>query len=562
MAQQTPNPASSMEEEPFIPPYYMLILALVGLVVALIVALTQPTFTVVGWGGLGIALLSLVAWVLMAPQQARAFITGRTARFGGVSFIVTVVVLAALVALYTLIRGLNLRVDLTERDTFSLTTESRTAIQGLGNDPKLPRVKIFAFYGSTQANRRDQDTLLFEDYQTTSQGKISYEFVDPDRNPTLAQQYNITSPGQISVVALGEDGQPNLQNAQKLTFLSQDQLTNAILRVAASGDFRAYFLKVENGLELTTTGPAGMSILNNTLTNTYNWKTQQISIFQISAPDSTIKLNDPTADGEVLVIPGGSKPLTDDELKIITDYVDQGGDLIIYAAPSINEEKTSLSTGEKLSEYLYTNFGLRFAENMILDRSLSFQNPVFPVSVDFSRNNYITQSFPTGSGIVFELPRSIDVAPTLPQNVTVDELARSSAQAYAKTDIQAIIDGNIDPADTDPQGPFVLAAAAENTATGARIVLFGSTSIPINNYAQLNNAMNANAALLSMVWTTHFNDFFATVTIQSQQRPQDTPIFVSQQTGSAINLVTIFLLPFGLLLIGFLVWWNSREPAR
>lgn len=560
MTEQTPN--STMEEEPFIPPYYMLILAFIGLVVALVVAVSQPTFSVVGWGGLGIALLSLVAWVLMSPQQARSFITGRTARFGGVSVIVTAVVLVALVAIYTLIRGQNIRIDLTQRDTFSLTEESRTAIDGIGKDPNLPQVKILAFYGSGQAARRDQDALLFEDYQKTSAGKITYEFVDPDRNPALAQQYSITSPGQISVFKLAEDGQPDIGNAQKLTFLNQDQMTNAILRVAASGDFRAYFLRVEDGIDLTASSPAGMSTLNNGLTNSYNWKTQQITLFQISAPESEITLNDPTVDGEVMVIPGGSKPLTDDELKIITDYVDKGGNLVIFAAPSINEDKVSLSTGEKLSEYLYTNFGVRFVENMILDRTLSFQNPIIPVSVDFSRNNYITQSFPTGNGMIFELPRSIEVSPTLPQNVTVTELARSSAEAYAKTDIQAVIDGNIDPADSDARGPFVLAAAAENAVTGSRVVLFGSTSIPINNYAQLNNAVNLDAGFRSLVWTTHFNDFFATVTIQSQQRPQDTPIFVNQQTGSTINLVTIFLLPFGILLVGFLVWWNSREPAR
>jgi ABC-type uncharacterized transport system involved in gliding motility auxiliary subunit len=562
MAQQNPNPTSPMDDEPFIPPYYMLILAFIGLVVALVVAVTQPTFSVVGWGGLGIALLALVAWILMAPQQARGFLTGRTVRFGGVSIIVTVIVLVALIAIYTFIRGQNIRLDLTQRDTFSLTEESRTAIDGIGKDPNLPQVNILAFYDAGQAGRRDQDALLLEDYKTTSAGKITYEFVDPDRNPALAEQYSITSPGQISVVALGPDGQPDIENAQKITFLSQDQMTNAILRVAASGDFRAYFLNVEDGIELTVTGPAGMSTLNDSLKNSFDWKTQQVSIFQISAAESEITLNDPAADGEVMLIPGGSKPLTDDELKIVTDYVDQGGNLIIFAAPSINADNTSLSTGEKLSEYLYTNFGVRFVENMVLDRTLSFQSPIVPVSVDFSRNNYITQGFPTGNGMVFELPRSIEVAPTLPQNVTVDELARTSAEAYAKTDVQAVIDGNIDPTDTDAKGPFVLAAAAENAVTGSRVVLFGSTSIPLNNYAQLNNAVNLDAAFNSMVWTTHFNDFFATVTIQSEQRPQDTPIFVDQQTGSTINLVTIFLLPFGVLLIGFLVWWNSREPAR
>jgi hypothetical protein len=562
MAQQTPNSTPSMEDEPFIPPYFMLILVAIGLVVAFVVWATQPAFGVVGWGSLGIALLSAIAWVLMDPQQALKSLLGRTTRFGCVTILVTVVVLVAMIAIYTFIRGLNLRLDLTQRDTFSLTEESRTAIDGIGKDPNIPQVNILAFYDSGQAGRRDQDALLFEDYKTTSADKITYEFVDPDRNPAMAEQYTITSPGQISVVAIGGDGQPDIENAQKLTFLSQDQLTNAILRVAASGDFRAYFLSVEDGLELTITGPAGMSTLNNSLVNSYDWKTQEVSIFQISSPESDITLNDPVADGEVMVIPGGSKPLTEDELQIVTDYVDAGGNLIIFAAPSINEEGTSLSTGEQLSEYLYTNFGLRFVENVILDRTLSFQTPIVPVSVDFSRNNYITQSFPTGNGMVFELPRSIDVAPTLPENVTVDELARSSAEAYAKTDLQAVIDGNIDPADTDAKGPFVLAAAAENAVTGSRVVLFGSTSIPVNNYAQLNNAMNLDAAFNSMVWTTHFNDFFATVTVQSQQRPQDTPITVTQQTASTINLVTIFLLPFGVLLIGFLVWWNSREPAR
>jgi cellobiose-specific phosphotransferase system component IIC len=121
MSEQTPDLSpKTNEDEAFIPPYYMLILAVVGLVVALAVWITQPTFTVVGWGGLGITVLSLVAWVLMAPQQAKAFITGRTARFGGTSILVTLIVLVALIAIYTFIRGQDIRIDLTQRNEFSL----------------------------------------------------------------------------------------------------------------------------------------------------------------------------------------------------------------------------------------------------------------------------------------------------------------------------------------------------------------------------------------------------------------------------------------------------------
>src|SRR5690606_37404286 len=122
--------------------------------------------------------------------------------------------------------------------------ESREAIAGIGADPNFGTVNIIAFYGAAQAASRDRDELLFEDYQRTSAGKITYQFVDPDRNPTLAQQYEVTRPGQIAVVPQNADSTPNVENAEVVDFFSQDALTNAILRVSASGDFRAYFLNL------------------------------------------------------------------------------------------------------------------------------------------------------------------------------------------------------------------------------------------------------------------------------------------------------------------------------
>jgi len=50
--------------------------------------------------------------------------------------------------------------------------------------------------------------------------------------------------------------------------------------------------------------------------------------------------------------------------------------------------------------------------------------------------------------------------------------------------------------------------------------------------------------------------------VQQQQRPQDQPIFADEQSLRNINFITIFILPFGVLLIGVLVWWNNRERAR
>lgn len=551
MTNQNPNIVN--DQDPFIPPVYMLVLALVAFFIFVGVALTQPSVNVVGWGALGIAALSFVAWIFMAPEQAKAFITGRTARFGGTTILVTIVFLAALVGIYTIISNQNWRVDLTQRDNFSLTDEARAKIVSLGVDPNLPNVQILAFYGAGQAANRDRDSLLLEDYATTSAGKISYEFVDPDRNPAQATQYEITRPGQLVVVKLNPDSQPDIENAELVNFISQDELTNAILRVSAAGDFRAYFLTVDDGLEL-----ANISAIQSDLVDGLGWTMQEVSIFDLTGADSEINLDDPNVDGQVLVIPGGSTPLSDSEMAFISDYVNKGGDLVILATLNVNPGEPSLATSENLSNYLYENFGMRFSNDVILDANLSAGTPQVPVVSTFDPNNFITSRFAADQYfVVFELPLSIEVSPTLPTNVTVTELLKSGDQSYAKTDIAAILNNEITQTDTDPKGPFVLGAAAENTATGSRVVLFSSPTVftDLSGQRIVNNFIGE----FSLIWATRFDEFFSQVNVISATKDQDTAIFADSQMLRNINLLTIFVLPFGVLAIGFLVWWNTRE---
>jgi len=566
MTTQSPNP-NLTEQEPFIPPFYMLILAAIGLIIAIVVALTQATFSVVGWGGLGLAILSIVVWGFMAPDQVRSILTGRTARYGGTTVLVTILFLAALVAIYSVVKGRGIRADLTQRDTFSLNDQTRKAIAGLAVEPKVPNIKIFAFYTAAQAGRKDQDTVLFDDYAKTSNNKITYEFIDPDRTPGVAQQYKITTNGQLAVVPLDANGQPLVDKAQAVSLSTQENLTNAIMRVAASGNFHAYFMSVEGGLKLSDTGDTGLSQLNDQLTNRFNWKTEEVNLIDLTAPNSKVKLNDPTVDGEVLVIPGGTSALPDTQVKFITDYLDKGGKLVIFAAPINADGKPTLATGDNLSTYLFDKFGVRFANNIVLDQDqAASQSPFYPAAVDFDSGHYITKDFAGQRAfMIFETPHSIDVAPTAPADVTVTQLVKSGPKAYAKTDPKVLAATDISQVaavDSDAKGPFVLMASSENTKTGARVVLVGSQYTPSNQYAALlsSNVLDLELAARSLFWTTKFDDFFSKIPqLQTTTKPQDQPIVMDGQTARTVNFVLIILLPFGVLLIGIVVWWTGRE---
>ncbi len=547
-----------MEQEPFIPPHYLLLLSVLGFIVAGIVAFTQPTFSVVGYGGLAFGFLALLAWILLAPQQAKAVVTGRTAQFGGTSLLVTLLVLVALIAIYTLVRNQSWQLDLTESDAFSLTPESEQAVAGIGIDPNVPPVRLIAFYGAAQAGLRDQNSVLFDDYQQTSGGKITYEFLDLDRNPAQAELYGVTRSGQIAVAALNDAGEPDTENAVLVNFVDQGEITNAILKVAASGEFQAFFLNVQDNVA------ADMSFIKDSLVQQFDWTVEDVSLLTLTGPQAEYRLNDPNVDGQVLIIPGGSQPLADQELEILRQYLDAGGDLIIFAGNSFNEDFSSLATAENLNGYLFENFGVRFNDDIVLDQTLAFQSPLSVISPNLDATSFITTNgvIPGQGAVIFDAAHTIEVAETAPANVTVSRLAQSGVDSYATTNYQRIVDGDFAESEADAQGPFVLAASAENAQTGARVVLYGSASVGADLFSMFQNVNNLDVAFNSLVWTTNFNNFFSQITVQQQQRPQDQPIFADAQTIRNINFATMLLLPFGILALGAFVWWMSRERLR
>jgi ABC-type uncharacterized transport system involved in gliding motility auxiliary subunit len=549
--------------DPIIPPWLLLVIAGIAFLVAFGVAFTQGALTVVSIAAFFVSIAALVGWALFAPGQKGAELIGRALRFGGVSIIVTLIFIVALVAVYSVVKSRNWRIDLTQQDTFSLSENSRIAVQALGADPTAPAVRILAFYGVSQAANRDQQSILFDDFVANSNGKISYEFIDPDRNPVLAEQLGVTQPGQIVIVPLNADGTQDTESAQVIDAFSQEQLINGIIRVATTGDFRAYFLSVEDGLELTSTEGGGMSQLNEILTGTLEWTTQEVSLLDIAAGD--INLSDPLANGVVVVIPGGKTALSDENIAVLSNFVNAGGDLIVFADVNLDAEEQSLVTADNFTNFLKQNYGVSFSRDLVLDTTQAFSSEFELYTTDYAPGTPITGIFdqirnPT---FVFDTPHPLVLEAAPPSNVVVTTLLSSSEDAYAKS-IPALLGGDTERAETDATGPFPLAVSAENSVTGSRVVLVGSKQFPTNRYLDFRslNVVNTDFTFYSLVWTTAFDDFFTRIpAVTRETTPQDTPIFASEQQLTTINFVTVILIPFGILAIGVYVWWSRRNSA-
>ena len=551
---------NTSSSEPIIPPTILLIAAAVGLTVAAGSAFINQELGFAGFAGLIIALFSMIFWAVMNPQAVRNIFKGRFLQFGGTAGIVTLVLAVALVLIYVLVRQAGLRVDLSQNSNFSLNEQGQQVVTLLGQDPTTPKIKITTFFGAAQARNRDLAAVLLDDIQTQSNGRITYEFVDPDREPLTAERFQAET-GQSAVSLLKEDGTPDLENTKLVSSLDQQTLLDALISASAKGDFRAYFLKTDTRISTADSGASGASIFATELTDKYKWKVEEVTPLDVQS--GNVDINAPS-DGRVLVIPGGLDALPDDQAKVITDYLSAGGSALLFADFNVQGE-TDLVTSPNLNGYLEENFGFRINNDLVLDQ----KNALPQDSTTMVVGNFGTTGLTTGytsevNGLLMRLAHSITISSALPQGVTVTPIVSSNDGSYIKAnlDFTAPTAPNLAPTIDDQKGVFVLGVQAENANTGAKIVVFTTPSLIFNGFFQYETAggRNFDLARRSLFWAAGYENFAANIaSLPSTQSAQELPIIATDEQLGTINFLSVIGVPLGVLFVGIAAWWLRRE---
>lgn len=553
------NNLSNTPETPIIPPMIFMAVAVIGLFVALGVAVVNGSLNVVGIGALAVSILSIVMWGVLNPQQFTNMLRGRAVSFGGTAVLVTVIVIIASALIYIVIREQNIRVDFSDSNAYTLTDSVREAVQIISADPNTPDMRIVGFFNSTQADQQEQVEVLLQEFVQASDGKLSYALYDPDRQPGLAESYGAT-PGMLFVVPLNEDGTDNIEEAKAIATTDQLYIVDAMITASALGDFRLYWLVVDNGVGIDDAEGTGGTIITTLLAEQLNWTVEPLTIAQLTNPDNGPELG-AAEDGEVIVIPGGTSPLPDTAIAALQDYVDQGGDIIVLAGTNL-EGDDSLATAPNMTDFLQRNYGVSVNNDLVIDPQATYSLVELDV-FNFS-DTLITNEFGANDTIHLSFPHSLNIAEQ-PDGVTVTVVASSTDTAYTKPSPnynQEIAEEQVAQAEGDPTGTMPLGAVAENSNTGSTAIIWGATSLFENYYRQLSGygLRNFDAAISSLFYGINYQDFLANLpTLAYDDQPQNTPILADEGHMAMLRFVSLLLIPFGVLTAGVFVWLSSRE---
>ena len=193
----------------------------------------------------------LALYLFTHVENLRESVTGRRTQYATNTFVYTGLTLAVIVLLNFMGARNEYRYDASEQSIFSIAPQTASLLEGLAND-----IHVLAFFRENEGQAAEN---LLDTY-TAGSDRFSYEMVDPDQRPEMAQQYEVTQYGTL-VIVYGD-------NSTRVNDLSEEVLTNALVRITGAETKRIYFVTGHGEPDITAREtPDGLGQLAASLEN-------------------------------------------------------------------------------------------------------------------------------------------------------------------------------------------------------------------------------------------------------------------------------------------------------
>ena len=503
-----------------------LIIGLVALLVAAGLYIVMGEWNTAVQISLGIAVIGLAVFAALDPGRIRKAFTGRQARYGSNIVILAIAFLGILVVVNYLAYANTQRWDLTQDKENTLSPETLEVLESLTGP-----VVAQAFY-TPELSSANAESLL-DQYAFNSDDKLSYEFIDPVKEPALAQNAGITQDGTI-VLSMAD-------SKELVTTISESQLTSALVRLMNPGGRMVYFItghgefSIEGGSNETLTQLVAELEAKNYTVDTLNL----MAAAQIPA------------DANVIVIAGPLQPVSEAEVALIDEFLSEGGSLVVLEEPPVLTDFGDAV--DPLADYLAENFGVVLGNDVVVDLDAAdmINQPFVAISQQFS-NHVITEKM-SGLATFFPTARSLTFT-EMPSSISQVSLILTTDRSWAETDMASFEDGSLQPDEgIDQFGPLTIAVAAEDLDTNAKVVVFGDAEFPLNaNYAVYGNGtMMVN----SVDWAAGQEDLISLSTDTTTERYLNLS---SPYLSGLVLLGSLVVIP-GLILVAGIVAWIARR---
>lgn len=464
----------------------------------------------------------------LAAENRQALST-RTAKVGGYSVVLALVVLAILVAvnvLFSVLPSKFTQFDISAAQLYSLTSDTKVVATNLDKDVTI--------YWITQAGQESTvlDKLL-DRYQDLSD-HITVIKKDPDIYPTFAQQYtDETVVNNSLVVECGDKSRYISYNdiyqvdtasyyttgSVSQSFDGEGQITSAIDYVVSDELPKIYLLSGHGEGALSDT-------FSDELTR---------SNYETVADFSLLNVDEIPDDCDTLLINAPTSDISDEELTMLRDYVQGGGRLLVFSGPQKDAELTNLDA-------LLTDYDITVNNGVVVDNDrehYAFTAP-YVLMPDIESSDITDPLTEESSHVIVPIAQGLTVG----SNSSVTALLTTSDEAFSKAAGYAMT--TYDKEDGDTDGPFTLAVSITDSNAGGKIVWVATDYLLDDMYNSYSSSANLDLVMNSLSWMVGKND---AVSIRAKSL-NNTYLTISSSSATVLKIVMIGVIPVCFLLLG------------
>jgi ABC-type uncharacterized transport system involved in gliding motility auxiliary subunit len=394
----------------------------------------------------------------------------------------------------------------------------------------------FTAFARTNPSMREALTRFVNRYKTVKPD-TTLSFVNPDTDPQAARDEGITADGELVIHYAGR--------TDKTTQVNETVVSNAIQRLARATTRYVVFLEGDGerdprGQHNFDLGDFGTQLAQK------GFKVENVNLAATpSIPQNT----------SVLVIAGPQTNLLPGSVKLISEYVQHGGNLLWLSDPGNTHGL----------EPLAAVLGIRFGKGTIVDpdsQLLGINDPTVVLVAKYQSDSLITRGFNTATLFA----RATSIANTGKTDWQDIAFLKTLPRSWLET---GKLEGSVrfDAKHGDEQGPLAIGMAltrevkttaaakphADTKPVEQRVVVVGDGDFLSNSF--LNNGGNLDLGLNIFNWLSHDDSY---LNINPEPAPDRTLTLSSTATAS-ISIGFLFALPLFLIVFGFTLWIRRRR---
>jgi ABC-type uncharacterized transport system involved in gliding motility auxiliary subunit len=479
-----------------------------------------------------LGVLAIVLWATSSRETLGTLMGHRATRYGANAVVYSIGFVGLLMAINYILALHHRRFDLTTERVFSLSPQSVKVVSGLKQPLKL--------YGFFQGGRNAQAESLYESYTYTSP-KITFQLIDPEKNPEIATRYNVTRM-PTTHIQYGDQG-TNVSDA------TEQEITSGIIKVTSTSTKGACFLQGHGEPAIDDMDSAGGFGRAAQALAGENYDIKPLTLMTgPKVPPSCM----------VVIVAGPAKPLFPAEVDALDGFLKNGGRLLVMLRPP----RGDLANAQTSLVNMISRWGLTVGNDIVLDQELHlFSGPTLGLSplVELYPPHPITRGFTKRT--LWPMLRSVEPVKDINPGLQAWPLAQTSDTSIAAAEVDAIFkEQKFKPGAKDRKGPITVADAVDadlkklKWGTGdGRLAVYGSTDFANNQ--NLSQVFNQDFFLNTVDWLAGET---ATIAIRPRTlRASRVNLTVNQFNN--VFVASVLLLPELLLILGIVVWWERRN---